>query len=129
MQASIAEAYLKVGRLHDAVEWAMKAAEAARQRGERGFEAWALRLLAEIELVRQPPDASAAERRYGEARALASTLGMRPLLAHCHHGLAEVYRRMDRRPEAHEHLTTATTMDREMDMRFWLEQARRKWVD
>jgi hypothetical protein len=25
--------------------------------------------------------------------------------------------------EAHEHLTTATTMYREMDMRFWLEQA------
>jgi hypothetical protein len=27
-----------------------------------------------------------------------------------------------KREEAHEHLTTATTMFREMDMRFWLEQ-------
>ena len=30
---------------------------------------------------------------------------------------------MGKRQEALEHLTTATTMFREMDMRFWLEQA------
>ena len=29
----------------------------------------------------------------------------------------------DQREQAQEHLTTATTMYREMDMRFWLEQA------
>ena len=28
-----------------------------------------------------------------------------------------------RREQAHEHLTTATTLYREMDMRFWLQQA------
>ena len=33
------------------------------------------------------------------------------------------YRRTGRRDEARDHLTTATTMYREMDMRFWLEQA------
>jgi len=30
---------------------------------------------------------------------------------------------MGRREQAHEHFTAATTMYREMDMRFWLEQA------
>jgi hypothetical protein len=30
---------------------------------------------------------------------------------------------MDKRPEAQEHLTTAATMYRAMDMQFWLEQA------
>ena len=30
------------------------------------------------------------------------------------------------REHAHAHLTTATTMYREMDMRFWLEQAERE---
>jgi hypothetical protein len=37
--------------------------------------------------------------------------------------LGKLYRRTGNRDEAPEHLTTATTMYREMDMRFWLEQA------
>jgi hypothetical protein len=48
---------------------------------------------------------------------------MRPLVAHCHLGLGKLYRRTDKREQAQEHLTTATPMYREMDMRFWLEQA------
>ena len=48
---------------------------------------------------------------------------MRPLIAHCHLGLGKLYRRTGKREQAQEHLTTATTMYREMDMRFWLEQA------
>ena len=48
---------------------------------------------------------------------------MRPLVAHCHLGLGQLYRRTGKRQEAQGHLTTATTMYREMDMRFWLEQA------
>jgi len=54
---------------------------------------------------------------------LAKELGMRPLVAHCHLGLGTLYRRTAKNQEAREHLTTATTMYREMDMRFWLEQA------
>ena len=46
-----------------------------------------------------------------------------PLVAHCHLGLGKLYRRTDKREQAREHLTTATTMYREMDMRFWLEKA------
>ena len=49
--------------------------------------------------------------------------GMRPPVAHCHLGLGKLYRRTGDRQQAQEHLTTATTMYREMDMRFWLEQA------
>ena len=48
---------------------------------------------------------------------------MRPLVAHCHLGLGKLYRRTGKREQAREHLTTATTMYREMDMPFWLEQA------
>jgi hypothetical protein len=48
---------------------------------------------------------------------------MRPLIAHCHRGLGKLYRRTGKREEAQEHLTDATTMYREMDMPFWLEQA------
>jgi len=50
-------------------------------------------------------------------------LGMRPLIAHCHLGLAKLYRGMGKRQQAKEHLTTATAMMREMDMGLWLEKA------
>jgi len=55
--------------------------------------------------------------------ALAEPRGMRPLVARCHLGLGKLSRRTGQREQAREHLTTATTMYREMDMRFWLEQA------
>jgi hypothetical protein len=48
---------------------------------------------------------------------------MRPLIAHCRLRLDKLYQRMGRREEAREHVATATTMYREMDMRFWLDQA------
>jgi hypothetical protein len=54
---------------------------------------------------------------------LADELGMRPLVAHCRLGLGKLYRRTRKRELAHEHLATAVTMYREMDMRFYLTQA------
>ena len=71
----------------------------------------------------QPPDVAAAEERYREAKALAGALEMRPLVAHCHLGLGRLSIRTGDREEARRHLAVATSMYREMDMRFWLEQA------
>ena len=48
---------------------------------------------------------------------------MRPLGAHCHSGLAKLYRRTDKRQQGDEHLRAAIAMYREMDMRYWLTQA------
>jgi hypothetical protein len=48
---------------------------------------------------------------------------MRPLVAHCDLGLGKLYRRRGRPEQAHGHVTTATTMYREMGMTYWLEQA------
>ena len=64
-----------------------------------------------------------AEDCYRRALATADHLGMRPLSAHCHAGLGKLYQRTGRREQAQEHLVTATTMYREMDMQFWLERA------
>jgi tetratricopeptide (TPR) repeat protein len=122
----LAEAYLLVGRVQEAAAGATKALESARERGERGFEAWALRLQAEIARAAQPPDAAAAQERYREAKALAGALEMRPLVAHCHLGLGRLSIRTGDREEARRHLAVATSMYREMDMRFWLEQAERE---
>jgi hypothetical protein len=38
-------------------------------------------------------------------------------------GLGKLYRRTNRREQAQEHLTTATTMYRDMGMTYWLEKA------
>jgi len=64
-----------------------------------------------------------AETHFGVAMTLTTDLGMRPLLAHCHLGLGRLSRRLGDQAKAHEHLTTATAMYREMDMGFWLEKA------
>jgi hypothetical protein len=55
--------------------------------------------------------------------ALGEPRGVRPLVAHCHLGLGKLYRRTGKREQAQTHLTTATAMYREMDMRVWLEHA------
>jgi hypothetical protein len=46
-----------------------------------------------------------------------------PRVAHCHLGLGKLSRRTGERDQARGHLTTATTLYPEMDIRFWLEQA------
>jgi tetratricopeptide (TPR) repeat protein len=118
----LAEACVLAGRLEDAVGFALRALTFARERGQRGFETGALHLLGEITSHDYPLDVEAAEGHYRQALVLATELGMRPLVAHCHLGLGKLYRRTGKGEQAHEHLTTATTMYREMDMRFWLEQ-------
>jgi hypothetical protein len=42
---------------------------------------------------------------------------------HCHLGLGKVYRHTGKRDQAREHLTSSTTMYRDMGMTFWLEKA------
>ncbi len=119
----LGEANLLAGRPADAVEMAGRALSLTREGSWRGYEAHAVHLLGDIASHPDPPDAETAEGHYRQAMALAEELGMRPLLAHCHLGLGRLYRRTGRREQAQEHLATATTMYREMDMRFWLEKA------
>ena len=121
--AFLGEAYVLADRLEDALEVAGRALTLARERGQRGYEASALRLLGEIASHRDSPEVETAEDYYRQAFALADELGMRPVVAHCHRGLAKLYRRTGKQEQARDHLTTATTMYREMGMRFWLERA------
>jgi tetratricopeptide (TPR) repeat protein len=115
------DTYLLTGRIEDADSFAWRALDLGRRQRGRGSEAWALRLLGEIALHRDALDV--AQSHYGQALTLATELGMRPLVAHCHLGLGKLSRRTGKREQARDHLTLATTMYREMDMRFWLEQA------
>ena len=121
--AQLSAIYRRAGHLDEARQHALQALDSARQQKARGQEAGALFALGEVHTHASPPDVEQAETTYREALALAEPRGMRPLVAHCHLGLATLYRRTGKREQLQEHLTTATTIYREMDMRFWLEQA------
>jgi tetratricopeptide (TPR) repeat protein len=121
--AWLGEAYLLEGRLDDALERAQQAVSLAQRHQERGHEAWGLRLVGEIASRRDHPALEKPGNYYDKALALAGELGMRPLVAHCHFHLGKLSRETGRGEQAQEHLTTAMTMYREMDMRFWLDQA------
>ena len=109
--------------MDEAGELANHALAFARSNGERRFEAAALRGRGWLGASQTSPDIQAAESSYRETLALGGQLGMRPLIAHCHLGLGKLYRRTDKRDEAHDHLSTATMMYRQMDMRVYLNQA------
>jgi class 3 adenylate cyclase/tetratricopeptide (TPR) repeat protein len=117
-----AEGLLAAGHVADAWRTADRALLTALAYHERANEARARYILAEASAAHHPADHDSALGRYAEAAGVAESLGMRPLVAHCHLGLGKLYRSTDKREQAHEHLTTATTMYREMGMTYWLEK-------
>ena len=123
----LAEAYLVVGRIAEAREQAEQAVALARAHQQRGWEAWGSKLLGDVHAHSLAEGvqggAESAEDAYRRALALATELGMRPLVAHCHFGLTKLYRQTSKREQAQEHLTIATTIYREMKMQFWLGKA------
>jgi tetratricopeptide (TPR) repeat protein len=118
----LSEAYLRLSRLDEALALAARGLEVCRMHAQRGEQAWALRLLGEIHAHRHPPEAELAEAAYREALALAETLGMRPLQAHCHYGLGTLYATTGQREQARTALSTAIEMYQSMEMTFWLPQ-------
>ena len=96
----------------------------AEERHQPGWKAYAQRLLGEAHLLAGRVAIAAEERGiYRSALAIAQAQDMRPLVARCRLGLGKLYRRASNQEQAHEHLSTATTMCREMGMTYWLETA------
>jgi tetratricopeptide (TPR) repeat protein len=102
---------------------ARQALDLARQQQARGDEALALHQLGVVQAHADPPDAAQAAAHYQQALALAEERGMRPLMAHCHHGLGQLYGQTGRAEQARVALATAIDLYRAMDMTFWLPQA------
>jgi tetratricopeptide (TPR) repeat protein len=114
---------LLAGHLEEAHTLAKRALTHAREHQERGHQAYALRLLGDIAARREPQHVEEAETHYREALTLAEELGMRPLLAHCHHGLGTLYAKIGQLEQATAELSAAIDLYRTMDMTFWLPQA------
>jgi tetratricopeptide (TPR) repeat protein len=111
------------GHGEEAWQHARQALDLALQQKERGDEALALHQLGIVYAHADPPDVAQAEAHYQQALALAEELGMRPLVAHCHHGLGTQYATIGQREQASAALATAIDLYRAMDMTFWLPQA------
>jgi DNA-binding NtrC family response regulator/tetratricopeptide (TPR) repeat protein len=89
----LAEACLLAQRASDSLVHGRRALALSREHNERGYEAWALRLLADVASRADPPDLEEAENKYGEAMALAERLEMLPLVARCQLELGDLYER------------------------------------
>jgi tetratricopeptide (TPR) repeat protein len=118
---SLARACLLLGRRDEARRLGDRALEFCSS--QPGFEAHTLHLLGDVATHPDQFDAERGETHYRQALAIAERLGMRPLVAHCHHGLGKLYRRTGAREQAQAHVATATTMYRNVGMTYWLDQA------
>jgi class 3 adenylate cyclase/tetratricopeptide (TPR) repeat protein len=119
----LSEGYLLAGRIEAAMIEAQRALTLARDSKQRGLEAWALRLLGQVEAQQEFPAVELAEAQYRLAMAIADELKMRPLLAHCHLDLGTLYRRLGQRAVAQAELSAAIELYRTMEMTFWLGRA------
>ena len=120
---SLEEAQLLAGLLEKAHALAKHTLALAWKHQERGHQAYALRLLGDIAARREPPESDQAGEYYRQDLTLTDELGMRPLVAHCHHGLGTLYATSGQREQACSELSTAIALYRAMDMTFWLPQA------
>jgi hypothetical protein len=86
----------------------------AHGRAERPNEAEALQILGEIAATRAEDELAMDYNT--RALDLAIELGMRPLVAHCHLGLAKLHERAGRIEQAREQLSIARSLYREMNI-------------
>jgi hypothetical protein len=95
----------------------------ARTHKERGHEAYALRLLADIAAPGPDGARGDAEALYCQALGLAEELSMRPLAARCHLGLGRLHTRMGRPTLAATSLASAVAGFTSLGMSYWLAEA------
>lgn len=118
----LGRAYLQIGQLHDAREHVLTALDLCEAHHEQGHQAWALHLLGDLTARDQADAIEAAEGVYRQAITQAETRGMRPLVAHCHFSLANLYRQYGQPTQAEAERSTALALYRSMNMAFWLSR-------
>jgi tetratricopeptide (TPR) repeat protein len=118
----LGEAQMLAGHLEEAHTLTERTLTLARERQERGHEAYALHLLGNIAGQRIPLEPEHAASYYQHALTLATELGIRPLQTHCHRGLGTLYSQTGQAEQARAELSTAIEMYRDMEMTFWLPE-------
>ncbi len=114
--AWLSDVMLRDEQLSEASVLAERSLTLARDRKEQGHTAWALHLLGNVSIRLKPQALSQAHDHYHHALDLAQELSMRPLQAHCHRGLGTLYSRAGQPEQAHDELSAAIQMYRDMEM-------------
>jgi tetratricopeptide (TPR) repeat protein len=112
------------GRVEDANTVAQRAVKVSKEHKERGHGVLALKLLGDIALKNNPPEIQKAEKYYREALLASQELGMRPVAAHTHAGLANVYIATGQAQQARSELSAAIDLYHTMEMTHWLPPVR-----
>ncbi|KPK24898.1 MAG: hypothetical protein AMK69_15510 [Nitrospira bacterium SG8_3] len=120
---ALAEVYRLKGDTKEAIRNAEEALSIFSQREERGFAAWALYYMAKIKSEDKSEQIQHAIQTYRQAMEQARGLGMRPLVAHNHLGLGQVYIKKGEPRKARSELMAAIDLYRSMGMSFWLPEA------
>ena len=115
-QLARAEARLAIGRIAEAEDAAARARDAFTRLEARGYQAWALWMLGRAAARRAAPE---AEGWLVEACSVATDLGMRPLMAHCHLALGELCGSLGSSARARRELAAAIVAYRDLDMPKW----------
>jgi len=118
----LAEAYLLAERPDEAATLAARALALARERKERGYEAWGLRLTAAI--AASGPRRETALPPYRATVELAAELGMRPLLAIASLECGVLCQQLGTMERGRVEISAAAELFQDMEMRRWRERAR-----
>jgi DNA-binding NtrC family response regulator/tetratricopeptide (TPR) repeat protein len=119
----LGEVRMIAGQLPEAQDAATRALGLFREHKERGGEAYALRLLGEVE--RHRDGTREAERLIAEAHRLGEDLGMRPLAARCQLWLGIQGGPSAEGPDQAAHLAAATRAFNDLGMEHWAAVAGR----
>ena len=115
----LADAYRAERKFVLANDTASRALGLANERGERGFEAWVIFVMAKINA--DTGRIVDAKQWYQRALKQASDLSMRPLVAHCHKGLGNCYLKLGNETKAQLESKRADDIYRALGMTYWLE--------
>jgi class 3 adenylate cyclase/tetratricopeptide (TPR) repeat protein len=113
----LADVYRAVGKVSEAFATVSHALKISDQRGERGFEAWAMLVTAGIKNAAQQHEE--AINWYQRALKQASDLSMCPLVAHCHLGLADSHLHLGNEKQAQIEKEKALEMYHSLGMTYW----------
>jgi class 3 adenylate cyclase/tetratricopeptide (TPR) repeat protein len=112
------------GQLNAARAHGQRALALATGGGERGYQAWALKLLGDIALE-ESLDAEQVRSHLDQSMELASQLSMQPLKAHLHLSLGRLHRRENQIEQAKGEIAEALALYSHLDMPKWLLVAER----
>jgi class 3 adenylate cyclase len=119
---NLAEGLMTAGQMTEARETARRALDLAVSHKERGHQAWAWRLLGDLDSRDDAGSLGEAEENYRRALSIAEELRMQPVIAHAKMGLGRVMRLRGDRERAEEYLVAAFMLFRSMDVPFWVRR-------